>query len=139
MIQKAVVRKIIDLTHAEIEVQRQGACSGACASCAGCGATQERIQAIAINTVDAKVGDIVTIQGESGQIMRMAGVVYTLPLVLFFAFFIVASLAGLSEAAASGLGCLGIVTGILFAVYYNKRASRRNQSPFTIIKRIETC
>ena len=135
MIQKAVVKRIIDLTYAEVEVQRQGACSGACASCAGCGATQERIQATAINTVDAKVGDIVTIQGESGQIMRMAGIVYTLPLVLFFAFFVAASLAGLSEAVASGLGCLGIVAGILIAVYYNKRVSRRGQSPFIIIQK----
>lgn len=135
MIQKAVVRRIVDLTHAEIEVQRQSACGGECASCGGCGAPQERIKAVAINMVDAKVGEVVTVEGENRQIMRMAAIVYTLPLVLFFVFFIAARLSGLGEGAAGGLGCLGIVAGILVAVGYNKRVHQRAQILFTIIKR----
>ena len=104
MIQKAVVKRILDQGLAEIEVQRQSACGHDCASCGGCGAPQERIQAVARNIVDAKVGDTVTVEGENKQIMRMAAIVYTLPLVLFFAFFVVASLCSLGEGVAGALG-----------------------------------
>lgn len=135
MIQKAVVKKILDRDFAEIEVQRQSACGHDCASCGGCGAPQERIQAVAKNKVDAKVGDIVTIEGENRAIMRMAAVVYTIPLILFFAFFIVASLCGLGEGAAGGLGCLGLVVGVLIAIGYNKKVKRSGGTPFTIIKK----
>ena len=76
MIQKALVKKILDNTHAEIEVQRQSACGHDCASCGGCGAPQERIKAVAINKVQAEVGDIVTIEGENKQILRMAAIVF---------------------------------------------------------------
>lgn len=135
MIQKAVVKKIINVTHAEIEVQRQSACGGNCASCGGCGAPQERIKAVAVNLVNAEVGEIVTVEGENKQIIRMAAIVYTLPLVLFFLFFAAARLGGLGEGAAGGLACLGIVSGALIAMGYNKKIKQDAQSLFTIIKR----
>lgn len=135
MIQKAVVRRIVDPTHAEIEVQRQSACGHDCASCGGCGAPIERIKAVAVNAVHAQVGDVVTIEGENKQIIRMAAIVYTLPLVLFFLFFIAARLIGLGEGAAGGLGCLGLGCGVAAAVGYNKRVHKSGQSTFTIIKK----
>ena len=134
MLQKAIVKRMIDDIHVEIEVQRQSACSGKCGSCGGCGAPQERIKAVAQNTVNAKIGDIVTIEGENAQILRMAAIVYTLPLVLFFVFFIAASIGGLGEGLAGGIGCLGIAAGALIAVGYNKKVKKTNQSPFTIVK-----
>ncbi len=134
MIQKAVVRKILDPKRAEIEVQRQSACGHDCAHCGGCGAPLERIQAVAINHVGAKVGDVVTIEAENGQLMRMAAIVYTLPLLLFFVFFIVASLCGLGEGAAGGCGGIGLIAGVAFAVGYNKKVKKSGGTPFTIIK-----
>lgn len=135
MIQKAVVKKILDRDFAEIEVQRQSACGHDCASCGGCGAPQERIQAVAKNQVNAKVGDIVTIEGENREIMRMAAVVYTIPLILFFVFFVLASLCGLGEGVSGGLGCLGLIVGVAIAVGYNKKVKRSGGTPFTIIKK----
>lgn len=135
MIQKAVVKKILSGDYAEIEVQRQSACGHDCSHCGGCGAPQERIQAVAKNAVDAKVGDIVTIEGENKEIMRMAAIVYTLPLILFFVFFVIASLCGLGEGASGGLGCLGLVVGIAIAVGYNKKVKKNGGTPFIIIKK----
>ena len=66
MIQKAVVKKILDENHAQIEVQRQSACGHDCEKCGGCGAPTERVQATAINSVAAKVGDIVEFPVPSG-------------------------------------------------------------------------
>lgn len=134
MIQKAVVKKLLDRGYAQIEVQRQSACGHDCAKCGGCGAPLERIQAVARNKVHAQVGDVVTIEGESKEIMRMAAVVYALPLVLFFVFFVVASLCGISEGLAGGLGCLGLVVGSVAAVLYNKKVKKNGGTPFTIIK-----
>lgn len=135
MIQKAVVKKILDRRHAEIEVQRQSACGHDCASCGGCGAPLERIKAVAVNSVDAQVGDIVTVEAENKQLMRMAAIVYTLPLLLFFAFFIVVSLCGLGEGISGAMGCVGIAVGTAFAVAYNKKVKKGGGTPFTIIKK----
>ena len=135
MIQKAVVKKILDRKYAEIEVQRQSACGHDCANCGGCGAPLERIQAVAINRVDAQVGDIVTVEAENKQLMRMAAIVYTLPLVLFFAFFIAASLCGVSEGLSGVIGVGGILVGTAVEVRYNHKVKKNGGTPFTIIKK----
>ncbi len=135
MVQKAVVKKILDNTHAEIEVQRQSACGHDCASCGGCGAPQERIKAVAINKANAQVGDIVTIEGENKQILRMAAIVYTMPIIMFFVFVVIASLAGMKEGIATGIGCIGIIIGIAFSVLYNKKVKKEGKTFFTIIKK----
>lgn len=135
MIQKAVVKKILDNNYAEVEVQRQSACSHDCASCGGCGNPQEKIKAIALNKICAKAGDIVTIEGENKQILKMAAIVYTLPILMFFLFVIVASAFGFKEGMATGVGCLGIIIGIVFSVFYNKRVKKQGKTFFTIIKK----
>lgn len=116
-------------------MQRQSACGHDCANCGGCGAPLERIKAVAVNSVDAQVGDIVTVEAENKQLMRMAAIVYTLPLLLFFAFFIVASLCGLGEGISGAMGCVGIAVGTAFAVAYNKKVKKGGGTPFTIIKK----
>lgn len=135
MIQKAVVKKILDSKNAEIEVQRQSACGHDCAKCGGCGAPLERIQAVAANPIGAKVGDIVTIEGESKQIMKAAAVVYAIPLVLFFVFFAAASLLGAGEGAAGLTGGVGFVVGVLGALRHNKTVKESGSMTFTIIKK----
>ena len=105
------------------------------ANCGGCGAPLERIQAVAINRVDAQVGDIVTVEAENKQLMRMAAIVYTLPLVLFFAFFIAASLCGVSEGLSGVIGVGGILVGTAVAVRYNHKVKKNGGTPFTIIKK----
>lgn len=135
MIQKAVVKKILDDTHAEIEVQRQSACGHDCASCGGCGVPRERIQAVAINKANANVGEVVTIEGENKQIIRMALIVYTLPIIMFFVFVLVASLAGAKEGIATFIGCIGIIVGIFISVIYNKKVKKAGKTFFTIIRK----
>lgn len=134
MIQKAVVKKIIDGNKVAIEVQRQSACGHDCAKCGGCGVPLERIQAVADNPVGARVGDTVTIEGESRQIMKMAAVVYMIPLVLFFVFFAAARLLGAGEGIAGLAGGAGFLFGVLGAVHHNKVVKERGNVTFTIIK-----
>lgn len=134
MVQKAVVKKLLDGKTVEIEVQRQSACGHDCSKCGGCGAPLERIQAVAVNAVGARVGDIVTIEGESGEIIKTAAIVYMIPLILFFAFFAAASLLGAGEGIAGVAGGVGFVVGMLGAIWHNKMVKKRGEIPFTIVK-----
>ena len=135
MLQKAVVKGVIYRTHAEIEVQRQGACSHDCGKCGGCGHPTERIRATAINRIGAETGDVVTIEGSSKQILGMAAVVYAIPLVLFFVLYGVCAGLGLSEGPAACAGIIGFVIGILLAVGYNKKVKASGKIVFTIVKK----
>lgn len=135
MIQKAVVKKILDAHHAEIEVQRQSACGHDCAKCGGCGAPTERIQAVADNPVQAGVGDIVTVEGSSKQILGMAAVVYTIPLILFFAFYGICAALHMAEGAAVLVGVLGFALGIWFAIRRNHQMKKSGEIVFTIVKK----
>lgn len=135
MIQKAVVKKIIDRHHAEIEVQRQSACGHDCAKCGGCGAPTERIQAITVNSVGAGVGDIVTVEGSSKQILGMAALVYAMPLVLFFVFYGVCAGMHLTEGVSILMGAVGFVLGIWAAIRRNHQMKKSGEIVFTIVKK----
>ena len=135
MIQKAVVKKLLDSHTAEIEVQRQSACGHDCAKCGGCGAPLERIRAVAENAVGAQVGDTVTIEGESQQIMKAAAIVYMIPLILFFVFFAAARILGQGEGIASAAGGVGFLIGVLGALHHNKKIKESGKMTFTIIKK----
>lgn len=135
MIQKALVKKILDTTHAEIEVQRQSACGHDCSKCGGCGTPTERIQAIAVNSVHADVGDIVTVEGSSKQILGMAAVVYAIPLVLFFVLYGICAAFHAPEAISILAGFIGFISGIWVAIRRNHRMKASGEIVFTIIKK----
>lgn len=135
MTQKAVVKKLLTDGLAEVEVQRQSACGHDCASCGGCGAPTERIQAKALNEIGAEVGEIVTIEGKNKEVFGAALIVYTVPLVLFIALYALARMLGQGEGVAAVVGIAGFIIGILVAVAYNHSVKSRGMTPFVIIKR----
>ncbi|WP_227104340.1 SoxR reducing system RseC family protein [Intestinibacillus massiliensis] len=135
MTQKAVVKKLLPGGLAEIEVQRQSACGHDCASCGGCGAPTERIQASAVNRAGAQVGETVTIEGDNKAVFRAAIMVYAVPLILFIALYAAARVLGQGEGVAALAGVAGFVVGILIAIAYNHQVKSRGATPFVIIKR----
>ncbi len=66
---------------ARIEVKRISGCSGSCKSCSGCD-TPSLIVDID-NTIGAKIGDLVEIQGESKTILKYTFIIYLIPAALF--------------------------------------------------------
>lgn len=64
-----------------IAIGKESACGGNCASCGGCG--QKVRTAKAINSVNAKIGDVVEIELCERKILSAAFIVYILPLLLF--------------------------------------------------------
>lgn len=133
MQQEGVVIKTLPGNLAEIKVKRKSACGHDCAKCGG-GCTEVMsapLTAIAKNPVGAKLGDSVTFEGSSKQVLGLAMLVYIIPIILFFAFYAVAEL--LHVPFSSVVACVGFVLGIVFAKLYNDRKADA-QAMYTIIK-----
>ncbi|MDO4669545.1 MAG: SoxR reducing system RseC family protein, partial [Butyricicoccus pullicaecorum] len=101
----------------------------------GCGAPTERIQAVAENPVQASVGDVVTVEGSSKQILGMAAVVYTMPLILFFVFYGVCAALHMTEGISILAGVAGFAICILIAIRRNHQMKKSGEIVFKIVKR----
>jgi len=110
---------------------RESACSGDCHKCSGCGAAKEAILLEARNPIGAKPGDLVTIESESGPVLKAAAVMYMLPMVLFFAGYAL----GAALWQRGGLvGCLAFLTSIGLAVVYDRKVVKKQNTGYTIIR-----
>ena len=129
MEQLVKVQKLNPDGTAQVELIRQSACSGDCHKCSGCGAAKETLLVTALNPIRADRGDLVTIQSESGPVLKAAAVLYMMPLVLFFLGY------GLGAAlAVSGgiMGGLGFVLGIALVIIYDRRFAKQVKTVYTI-------
>ena len=110
---------------------RESACSGDCHKCAGCGAAKEAILLEAKNPIGAKVGDLVMVESETGPVLKAAAVMYMVPMVLFFAGYAL----GAALWQRGGLvGCLAFLASIGFAVFYDRKVVKKQQTGYTIIR-----
>ncbi len=110
---------------------RESACSGDCHKCAGCGAAKETLLLEAKNAINAKVGDLVKIESETGPVLKAAVVLYMLPIVLFFAGY------ALGEALwqlGALIGCLSFALSIGIIVFYDRKVVKKQDVIYTITK-----
>ena len=108
---------------------RQSACSGDCHKCSGCGAAQETITLKALNPIGAAPGDLVSIRAESGPVLKAAAMLYMVPMVLFFAGYILGQC--LWNRGALG-GCMAFLLGIALAVAYDRKVLKNKKTCYTI-------
>ena len=137
MTQQGTIKKLLPGGMAEIEVTRRSACGHDCAKCGGCGGLEtQTLYVTARNKADANVGERVLIEGETGQVLGLAVLVYVLPIVLFFVGYVLGSL--LFEGGAAGAigGGVLFAVGILYAILYSRRMKARNEVPYEITKRL---
>ncbi|MGN1030599.1 MAG: SoxR reducing system RseC family protein [Butyricicoccaceae bacterium] len=132
MQQEGIVIKTMPGNLAEIKVKRKSACGHDCEKCgAGCAEMiSAPLTAIAKNPLGAKLGDAVTFEGSSKQVLGLAMLVYVIPLVLFFVFYAVAALIGAPY--PSVIACVGFVVGIVLAKLYNDHKADASAT-YTII------
>lgn len=114
---------------AQVVHVRESACSGDCHKCSGCGAAKETILLTAQNPIGAGVGSLVTIQSATGPVLKAAVVLYVIPLVLFFAGYL---LGALVWNAGALVGCLGFMLGVVLVVLYDRRLSKQAETIYTI-------
>lgn len=89
MEQTVLVRELLPDGTASVVRVRESACSGDCHKCSGCGAARETIVLRAKNDIGAQVGDVVRLESASSPVLKAAAVLYVLPLLAFFAGYIV--------------------------------------------------
>ena len=137
MTQQGTIKKLLPGGMAEIEVTRRSACGHDWAKCGGCGGLESQtLYVTARNKAEANVGERVLIEGETGQVLGLAVLVYVLPIVLFFVGYVLGSL--LFEGGAAGAigGGVLFAVGILYAILYSRRMKARNEVPYEITKRL---
>ena len=136
MTQNATVKKVTGDGWAEIEVHRVSACAHNCAECAGGCAELTRtgpVTVLARNPLGAHPGEQVVVESATRSILGFAAVVYLLPVVLFFAGYLIAGAlgAGGGAAIAAGGGCFALSLAI--AVWTDRRAAKRSRELFSIV------
>ncbi len=135
MTQIATVERILDAGNAEISVARQSACGHDCASCGGCGVMSGQvIYTRAKNPLGAEPGQRVVVQSASAGLLSAAAMVYLLPIAAFFAgYLIFAAFTGNTAAQYAG-GALGLIAGLIPAVFYDREIRARGGLDFTIVR-----
>ena len=110
---------------------RESACSGDCHKCSGCGAAKEAILLEAKNPIGARPGDLVTIESETGPVLKAAAVMYLLPMVLFFAGY---ALGAILWQRGGLVGGLAFLASIGLAVVYDRKVVKQQNTGYTIIR-----
>ena len=115
--------------RADIILVRESACSGDCHKCSGCGAQKETMIVTAENPIRAQVGDFVVVASDTANVMKAVFAVYLVPMVLFFLGFGI----GMARDWRPGLlGGLGFALGVAFAIWFDRRTAKRNNTVYTI-------
>ncbi len=137
MTQQGIIKKLLPDGMAEIEVTRRSSCGHDCAKCGGCGGLEtQTLYVTARNKVEAKVGERVLIEGETKQVLGLAGLMYIFPVVLVFIGFAVGALLKKGEGISALCGGTGLILGVLAGAMYSRRMEKRNDVPFEITRRM---
>lgn len=141
MTQTATVKQLLSDGRAEIVVQRQSACGHDCANCGGCSAgSAPQVTAAAVNGAGARPGDVVLVESESGQVLRLAAVLYLVPFLLLFAgYLLAAGPLGLGEGASAALGFGCLLLGLGGSFLLDRRLRRSGTVALHIVEVIRPC
>ena len=135
MEQQAKVIRIVSDTVAKVAVKRKSACSGDCHTCHGCPHPDEIVMVDADNFVGAQKGDDVVIRSDTGRVLKLAAMLYLMPMVLFFlGYFLTPG----GEGASLSVGGVAFVVGILICVYVSRSMKKNNKEMhFAIVEVLE--
>lgn len=134
MTQSATVRRILPRHRVELAIQRESACGHDCSSCGGCSMGERReVIVLADDPIGAKKGDTVTVESSTRTMMKIAGIVYGLPVLLFFVLYLLLDGFNAGETVSTIGAVCGFVAGIIVAVLYNRHEKRKGTVQFTVI------
>jgi sigma-E factor negative regulatory protein RseC len=135
MEQQAQVIRIVDERTAKVAVKRKSACSGDCHTCHGCPHPDEIVMVNADNFVGAQKGDDVIIRSETGRVLKLAAMLYLMPLVLFFVGYFVMPGGETPRLIAGGLA---FAIGIFACMYVSHSMKKNNREMhFSIVEVLE--
>jgi len=125
MVQRGIVVETTAKT-ATVEMERNHACSG-------CGACRLRADKIIIdveNLCNAKIGDLVAVQMDGGSFLKVAAIMYAIPLAAFLVGVMLGSWH--SEMTAAGVGVVLLVASAVCIRLNEKKWRKLKFSPVAI-------
>jgi sigma-E factor negative regulatory protein RseC len=129
--QIGVVNKVYN-NIAQVQIKRTTACGGKCGECGGCEVTSQKVEAL--NTVGAKVGQVVQMEMNDTQILFAAFLVYIIPLVMLFIGYLAGYSVFSSEFAAGVSGVLLLIISFLVLRKMDKKLARSGKYQIKITK-----
>ena len=90
---------------------------------------QERLLFSAENPIHAAEGDLVRVSANSRTVLLSAVVLYMIPVVLFFAGYLIGSGCGLAEELTA---CVAFAVGVAIAILYDRKILSRKKVTYTI-------
>ena len=135
MEQRAQVIRIVSDTVARVAVKRKSACSGDCHTCHGCPHPDEIVMVDADNFVGAQKGDEVIVSSDTNRVLKLAAMLYLMPVVLFFlGYFLMPG----GENARGAAGGIAFVVGILVCMYVSRSMKKnKKEMHFNIVEVLE--
>lgn len=134
--QRAKVTRLIDGSRAEVAVRRQSACGHDCSKCGGgCSEllVQPEVRVIAENMAGARLGDIVTVESSTKDVLGAAFLVYVVPFLLFFTgYFVAGRFAPSGEGVQIGVGSACFLLGFVLAWLLDRRHREHRAIQFRI-------
>lgn len=135
MVQTAVVKRIISQNVAEVSLMRQLECGLSCKSCEGCPQKpRDEVLAMAENEVEARVGDVVEVESNSGNAIGIAALVYLVPCIFLILGYLLGAWIGFGEGMCVLMAFVGLLVGFAPALLLNRTIIRRNRPEFTILR-----
>ncbi len=135
MQQKAIVKELTPHGGAVVAVERRSACSGDCDSCHGCAHQTEIVMVTAHNDAGAKPGDVVQVESETGRVLRLALLLYIMPMILMIGGYLLPFIHGNWKVLAA---FAGLALGIGICVLYSAYMKRKNEMTFRITYVLES-
>lgn len=78
MVEQIGIVRNISNGKAEVEINRISGCGGGCKTCGGCNTPSHTL--LLKNDVNANVGDVVKVKGETKNLLKYTAIVYLFPL-----------------------------------------------------------
>ncbi len=133
MTQNAIVTRIVDSRTAEVTVTRATACGGNCSSCGGSCATRNKLTALAKAARELNgSGASVIVSSYTSKIIGAAVLVYIVPLITFFAGYVLSVLLSFSEKLSILISLVFFFAGVA-GVVLSQRAKKKNAISLEII------
>lgn len=133
MVERGVVTKVKG-KRATVSFDRRSACD----QCHMCAVTKDgmKVEVVVENTLDANVGDFVTVEMGERFVLTAAAIVYVLPLLLVGAGIGIGTL--LSETAQIIMAISGLVLGFVIAFILDRFVIRKRKGFSPVMKEITT-
>lgn len=136
MTQNATVLAVHKDGRADISVRRMSSCGENCASCAANCANRD-ILATAVNSAGAEVGDTVVVESSTSKVLKIAMLVYLVPIVMLIAGYAVCAALGLGEGVCIAVSLAMMLVGTLAAKLANNAANKNQDLVYDIVRIID--